>query len=259
MKKRWLNHRWKSLSTAIKRTIKKQSSWITVLGAAVVFAMFVVKDAYRDELRDVANSISEAQRFFVIDASFMSVDKRLQVIQNAVGRSPKSDMKQPVTLDNIDDWMMVTTLEDDQKQIAPRIAGELESIGELLRDIPDQKEDSDHLAQISIELNVEAVDADNLIHKDWGKNATAGKKKEILSLQESVPMRVMSDRSTLADLDKRTKKLYQKAFLDANLERLEREKRLRQATIASYVLYPLGWVIGLLGKLYGDGESSEVE
>lgn len=37
---------------------------------------------------------------------------------------------------------------------------------------------------------------------------------------------------------------------DAEEERAAREARLRICTIISYILYPIGWIIGLVGKLY---------
>ena len=38
---------------------------------------------------------------------------------------------------------------------------------------------------------------------------------------------------------------------DAEKERNLREDRLRTYTITSYILYPIGWLIGLIGKLTG--------
>jgi hypothetical protein len=60
-------------------------------------------------------------------------------------------------------------------------------------------------------------------------------------------------------LERQEGTLHNKVLEVAEMEHIRRERRVRQATLASYILYPLGWTIALLGKLYGDGEGPELE
>jgi hypothetical protein len=255
MKQLWLDRQWgRSFMSTVAATIKTHNRWMTVLGAAIVFAMFVVKDAYRDELKDVANSIAEAQNFFAIEASFVEVDKRLESLQESMRNGQLSTKLKMKEFDTA--YIMLLDLEQKQKEQAPRIGADLANIYNLQKHVPDHEKEKDDEWQLFEELSVEAFDVDALIRET---NSRSDDKKAPSTGVPSREMRIMADLSMLNDFEHRLQKLRTNVLADAESEREICEKRVRQSTIASYILYPLGWVIGLLGKLYGDGEAPELE
>jgi hypothetical protein len=75
----------------LRERIQAHSRWLTVLGAAIVFAMFVVKDAYRESLKEIVYSIQAAETSFQIISGFERVDVRLRMIeqQTLTDQTPK--------------------------------------------------------------------------------------------------------------------------------------------------------------------------
>lgn len=51
--------------------------------------------------------------------------------------------------------------------------------------------------------------------------------------------------------------LQKRVIGEADRERDIKENRVRRATVASYILYPLGLVVSLIGRLYGEDKSDD--
>lgn len=65
MEQLWLDGTWRYGPNAFENFVKKHNNWLTVIGVAIVFVTFVVKDAYRESLRDSVSAIAEAQQSFL--------------------------------------------------------------------------------------------------------------------------------------------------------------------------------------------------
>src|SRR6266446_716517 len=61
----WLDSAWHSPWATTKALIRTHNRWLTVFGAAIVFALFIVKDAYRESAKEMASLLSQAQSTFI--------------------------------------------------------------------------------------------------------------------------------------------------------------------------------------------------
>src|SRR5258708_1043847 len=56
----WLDKKWKP-SWSFRAFVRKHDRWLTIVGAATVFTTFILKDAYRESLKEVVAAISQAE------------------------------------------------------------------------------------------------------------------------------------------------------------------------------------------------------
>src|SRR5215467_6871920 len=59
-KQLWLSKTWRPTIT-MRGLVQTHKSWMTVAAAAIVFATFVIKDAYQESVRDITAELSAAQ------------------------------------------------------------------------------------------------------------------------------------------------------------------------------------------------------
>ena len=245
MKQLWLDSGWKPrLWPTAREFVQTHNRWITVLGAAIVFAMFVIKDAYQEGLKEVVASISTAQNLYEVEHSLTDIDRRIGVLQRRL-----SNIESNVSRSGTNPEPSVTSASnlnwDDVKDaFVTAFAKELKNDCLLLNEIPDHIEEKNTCIEMTKDLLLESA------------NSRASSVN-----QESTEyiMDVFSLTLRFAKREQQEQTLHDKILEAAELERNRRERRVHQATIASYVLYPFGWIIGLLGKLYGDGEGPALE
>jgi len=236
----------------LRERIQAHSKWLTVLGAAIVFAMFVVKDAYRESLKEIVYSIQAAETSFQIISGFTRVDVHLRIIeqQTFVDQTPKELLRlgQMVRkrMNAGDEGAASISNEGVNFQ---KTLGEYETdvknLEHLLSEVPGHQEDRHFLEETEAAIQ-DAYKSEAEDHsKDGQKSGEKGSPRiESAMADES---REATSAEILASLTDAEEHIVQ----DAEKERDLREERLRTYTITSYVLYPIGWLIGLVGKLTG--------
>ncbi len=232
----------------MRERIQAHGNWLAILGAAIVFAMFVVKDAYRESLKEIVYSIQTAETSFQIISGFERVDVRLRKIEQQtftdqtpkelvfLGRMLRKRMKlpDPPSNEEITFQKSLSGYETDVKNLE-----------HLLSEVPGHQEDRHFLeeteAAIQDAYKTEVQDqAGNSV-----KSGTNGAARIASFLADE------SREATSAEILTMLREAEEHIVLDAEKERDLREDRLRRYTIASYILYPIGWLIGLIGKLTG--------
>lgn len=259
MKQLWLDSRWRSSLGSVKGFIRTHNRWITVLGAAIVFAMFVVKDAYLEHLKEIVGSISQAQSLFVTMNSLKEVDQRLAKIEEAVGVGKETNSKtankrkKAKTQEGIDtDDLLQPYFVSIRKELLEEGKVEIENLKRLSEAVPGNK-DREGLEEVEHSLDDERWDSEN------GTKPIEIVPPQMEDMENSFnPMGTLKGEvGQILNISFSLEAVHENLLREAETERSRRERRVHQSTVVSYVLYPLGWIIGLLGKLYGEGEVPE--
>jgi hypothetical protein len=164
--------------------------------------MFIVKDSYRDSLRDIVNSIEDAQNQYQTLDILRRLDRRVAEVEKTVVPGPASQM---------------TGIPFNADTVSAHFA----SLARLVHSIPGHPEDKARFA------DMEGVVASLPKNGNWSALDEAQYDSAILN--------------GIGD---------ERLLRDAEEERAVREARLKICTIVSYILYPIGWIIGVVGKLY---------
>ena len=138
----------------LRERIQAHSRWLTVLGAAIVFAMFVVKDAYRESLKEIVYSIQAAETSFQIISGFERVDVRLRMIeqQTLTDQTPKELVRLGQMLQK---RMNVpgegaSSISNEEVSFQKTLSGyetDVENLEHLLSEVPGHREDRHFLEE----------------------------------------------------------------------------------------------------------------
>jgi hypothetical protein len=217
--------------------LRRHSQDVLLAGAIVVFVTFVVREGVREHLKDLVDSISNAQSTRVSNLTlgilYIQTQSAIDALHglthvpptvNSNGRDQKLSVDP--TVDTVEHKMAVllnqvtlaTTLFDDAKLIASRI-------------------DEDKMSSAQIERLEPAVEH-------------AKKCKEELAIFDSATFDVC-ERSTKLTLE--AVQQLESSILDVAHAAQDRGERwYKRCTWASYFLYALGWSLGVAGKKYDD-------
>jgi len=246
---------------------KPQSRVLVVFGASIVLVTFFVKDAWREQLKDVADALDTAQNQYVIRKDSLSLRLQLDALEVKVdeinARLPGSSGN--VYKAEIFDQRLVLN-----HQLQSEIGLVQDSIEHLLEKSP-SKSDSDKLGllkdrlvsaraalkQVSFLLPRATGQADpdvdagppGFLHQGLGQTQSAAPVTALALIQAFAvyyPLRLV-----VFDLSKDTDALAAEVVNQVLEKKRKSENRYRCATVASYILYPIGWLVGLVGTLLG--------
>lgn len=217
--------------------LRRHSQNVLFAGAIVVFVTFVVREGVREHLKDLVDSISNAQSTRVSNLTVGILYIQTQSVIDALhepthtrtlvnGNSRNRELRVDPTGDSVEHKMTVllnqvtlaTTLFDDAKLIASKIG-----------------EDTMFNAQVErIEPAVEH----------------ASKCKEELAIFDAATFDAC-EKSTKLTLD--AVQQVEGSILDVARAVQDRDERwYKRCTWASYFLYALGWSLGVAGKKYDE-------
>lgn len=235
---------------AVTRFITKHNRLIVFIGALIVFATFIVREALREELKNFVDSIDSAEGVFVVQHENALMAGRLAEVLRFVTAANANILKPPrpgvPTIDLVAEELHY----QDGFDTVQRMADELAAAGRLLKKMPHSREDALALAGFQSQYDVE-VQRFNL-YKPPG-SATSQ-----LELEQAFNV-IVSIENKLWDIEANLAK-FTASFLEKSIEVKERDERYFEiATWWSYGLYVLGWGLGLVGKLYGPKGDGSVE
>src|ERR1700733_3921779 len=243
----------------LRERIQTHSKWLTVVGAAIVFAMFVVKDAYRESLKDIVNSIQAAETSFQIISGFPRVDVRLTTIEQKtlVYQTPKEIVKMGQMLRKGMNAAgeEATSISNEEVTFRKELGAyetDVKNLEHLLREVPGHQEDRRFLEETERAIQ-EAYKSEVQDRPTDGRKSSENSSRIAAALEDE------SREATNAEILASLTEAKEHVIRDAETERDLREDRLRTYTITSYILYPIGWLIGLVGKLTGAPEMGGVD
>jgi len=231
----------KSISPRLKKWIRRNHRTLTLVGAFIVFTTFIVKDAVREQLRDLVDSERATEQAF----------------QASVQRS-----------DTLDAYYRIESKIDS---VRARVFGQ-----DKARDVPGTDEDKlRHMHRLLVQAKMLQPEIESLCKKlpqdGLVRLAREDTKKAIDKAEESYQEAVKALESLVADPQKargvvpairkadNTAEYLVESLVgavglltyDAQQARQNHELRLAICTWASYFLYSLGWGLGLAGRLVG--------
>lgn len=217
----------------IKRNTRK-NTFLTFAGVAIAFGTFLVKDAMREHLKDLSDSINTAEGFYSLKGSGEILS--LQLVELETEMIPLSQQLSKTTADSstLALTRAIVTQADSNVPVA------LQNVEDLLEKLPERND-----FEAAIKTVKKQVDE---AHEEVQKSLKdmADKKEALASV---LPLLHMI-RSLLVGVEITV--LGDAVLTKAKEVRANAERRYVVCTWISYFLYPFGLLLGLIGKLSGN-------
>jgi hypothetical protein len=223
----------------LHRFLKQNERLLSAVGAGLVLLTFVVREAIREDLRDLISSIESAQSIYLVRADSLDVVSRLVALDSRIEEGTEAKIRLGSITDlrrqqDADDWTYI------------RLNSTRANLADLIDRLPKQyrRQYTSRLGQL--DASVKQIDD---LYPAFNNGISSTNPTQA---QEDQAVRLLRNVEQLLD------ETYQKSF---QLERevLRKAQQIRKAketvyswcTWVSYVTYPLGWLIGFLGALAG--------
>lgn len=236
----------------------KLSTIITLIGAGIVLATFVVKDVMNEKLKDVNDSFSTAQTFYFTQTynifgqdDLAYVKQQVDLTLNAVRNSGKDQFAA-----NEQVIRVKAQASDDHLAIMTEY---LQNLAQLVDKIPQEKDNANQVDKLRLECakNVAQLKALKAqmegIFSAINKNPDDAQAITKLTVFVDQSGEISENTSTITD---GAKNLTSKVISDLVGKKQQSERNYSRTSTLSYVLFGLGWVTSLVGQLLGIGSQS---
>jgi hypothetical protein len=245
----------KTADGRVRRFLVAHKRWLSFIGAVVVFATFVSKEVLRDNLKDLVGALENAQTLFELrgDNSLLRTqifDLRVRILDiydKLVTSKPRSDFARDVS----QNLSSIYEVDEELRLVEPTLA----NTAELVSKLPPIAEHTKALGRCREELK-QAREA-SAEAKSTVQNLSASRKflphpppftnDEQGQLVSSVGKAANASRTAWQVVEESTLKIFE----EARQYKEDKERQYKHWTWATYVLYTLGWTLGLVGSLYG--------
>jgi hypothetical protein len=241
----------------IKAFLLRRDKLLTVIGAIIVFSTFLVREAAREHLKEVADSLSATQNAYLLSQNMVNV-VGLEDTSTALEVAAAS-RKLLANIDKI-------PVEDGFRPFLPLIAKMLPLIPRWL-------------GEVAFNLDQLSVLATKLKNHDTLNARLDREQKRIEQLRDyydkmpsMTPAEIMDRKNeeqivkawselepafnTFREFAKEYSALQTDIIREAREEKESAERWYTRCTWASYILYSIGWGLGLVGKIYGVGAAA---
>jgi ABC-type Na+ efflux pump permease subunit len=234
----------------IKRFLRKRDRLLTVIGAIIVFVMFMVREGAREHLKEVADTVAAAESSYALSETIESaVDADVNLEFKEAAKAVIQETNNPAVLFNrraAYARIMAKTL-----PLAPRYLIRLQYSLKELADVADVLKDADglksHVREESRLLKVLEDDYDKLPRMTVEEmHDSKNEEKATEAIQGFITMSGTFMTFTL-NLDP----LHHDVLAEAERQKQQAETWFKWCTWGSYVLYSIGWALGLVGKIFG--------
>jgi cation transport regulator ChaB len=225
--------------------LQRHDRLVTFLAAVLAFTAFLVKEGFREEWKDLVDSVDSAESVFLLRADIHSVDRRLAIHDR--DQKDFGDGGAPTHENLIDTWEVT-------QQWLQYAASSLQSTKGLLDKLDDengQREQLDNLQKQHDALQASAKTLWKTIYDLASEYQNAHKGKQIKLLPLKVKKQIDDDLLAAAGLYDNASTLSQAVYKEAENQREARSKRYKAVKISAYVLYGILAIVGLIGKLSG--------
>jgi hypothetical protein len=243
-----------------KRFLGKHKNWLAVVGAAIVFVTFVVNDVLRDNASGLAASLNRALVLSELRNDTSQILTTAGQTEQLVHALSVAKDAHPSTDENAA-WV---------RQGSQGTALELASIQELAQKaLPDDSTLSEELQLVAKQIDVDeqiqtalldvAANPNHLSSAQFATQLTTLFERRPKDPDEFTPI---PDSQTIPQPGGGTVKIplfgYQrlqydtlKLFVIVRGKEERDEHRAKDWKYISFILYPVGWIIGAVGKLFG--------
>jgi hypothetical protein len=227
----------------LQRFVTRNEAGLVILGAFLVFLGFVVKEKYQQKNKDLVSALEEASTTFAVRNGFHAVDLQLRAIranQQEYGEVASLDRRHPPT---IEEEQRLIMLEGQALSVHQAALSSASDLCERLPNIPDslarERQSATNTVK-DLEVRHKRHEASLEQIKKDGKGKPDEKSLDSLDLMVNAVNigAAMSIDSFTESARNEARYAQSMAEIDADL-----------ATQGSYVLWGLGWSLGLIGKL----------
>jgi hypothetical protein len=254
-----------------RRTVRKV---ISLAGAVIIFATFVAKDMRRDKLKDLIDSIEYAENGYLLRMGQRQTYSEILRIENAFAefrKHPTSPFVAPVGREDVfspsvkgpsdsevseggkidyaqkRNLRVEETSNDELLDNLIGLANRLPEAGEHRKNLADLDQDRHQYYEQSYawEFELSRQELEPILQSKGGNLALNDEIYLVLAHQEQI-----------------TEKLYGIATAilpEAAKERQKAEHAYEKWTRFTYILYGVGFILGMIGILMGDEENSAIE
>jgi hypothetical protein len=221
---------------------------LVFVGASIVLSTYVIREGWREDLKDLIDSIGYAQSVFEIrddshnrTLQFTGMEQKIDILEQRIVYKTQD----PFNLGAIQGMLMTF------REIQDDIAISLDNTSRLLDSLPSRGDDKRSLQTLEDRLkegraslyNLGVVTArasakvgPDLLPDDDTRRQIYQATTEVQSINNDLWTR---NHALTSEVLQRAKDLHQK-----------KETEFRYATWVSYALYSIGWILGLVGNLY---------
>jgi hypothetical protein len=245
-------------------TRKHLKKVLSTVGATVLLGTFLAKETRKDQLKELIDSIDTAETSYI-----MRVENRRTFAELTRFEQSFNKFKQNPTKPQHDDfgggsgdssWPAQGEIDNDVFKSVVEDWGEneqvLDNVNRLAAKLPQSSaldliaiRDEDN--KVSSELATLAVETGNF-ERNPGMSS-----KERSANADTLNKRIYAAAGAMEPIDSGTKKISQKILDMAEAERQSDEHKYKIWSVGFYVLYFLGWSIGVAGILLGDDEKDD--
>jgi hypothetical protein len=230
--------------SSFRNYVSRHSRLLIFVGALIVFVTFLVKEGLRERLKDLVDSIDTAQSVFVAERENQQMSQRLAEIyrisvvsyDNMHNPAPQPGEAYPITIATI---MSHYQGAYDAEQ---RLESELNAVDRLLEKMPTDQNREKKLNDVQTQFK--AVQKNDEGFRNTPSPHSTSELKENLNSAVSLEHQAWDTETAIQNLSLSILK-------DSGEVKKRDETYFKIATWGSYLLYCLGWGLGLIGKLFG--------
>lgn len=248
-------------SSAVRSLFRKHNRLLTFVGALVVFITFIVKEGLQEHLKSVNDSLTFGNNIFTLKQDNARTRTEINTLQLAI-KNIREFQNSNKPYDPYTSALAVILENNVAGQTLRRVLDSLSTIRQMADLVPD----ASNLRKQSVELGA-------LCSQLLAREAELGQTALNMTAyfienrnKEKLPGDVQLAAMNVGTLSLQAVALEQKAddlatrVLAASKAYLERtETAYSRYSYLSYVLYTLGWGLGLAGRLYGGNAGDLME
>jgi hypothetical protein len=230
----------------------------SIVGVGIVLATFVVKDAVREDLKDFVDDLDSASGVFAIRGDFNMIAFQLRVIEQKVDHVEQltaNPTKDPFTLLAVNQQAMIIREWLDAAEIT------IDNVARLSERLSAERTEfyARSLATIRGQVKVARVAfrAAGVVAATAASRGNPDGTPALLDRTEIFRANTDAQNKTTT-LVNATETISKAIREEAEALKLQKEQRYKTLTIVSYVLFGIGWILALIGRLIGDESISGI-
>jgi hypothetical protein len=234
--------------SSLRTWLRDHDRLMTILGALIIFATFLLRDWYAESLKDIKDSVDTAQATFVLQRENRTIQERLSWIFSLTSVTYTNVL----TVPRPNPGKITLVAEEVQYQFTfdsiNRMRDQLDALDRLFAHVPHSRGDDQKLT--SLRSRYIAL---SLQYRSYIQPGSSTPQPELESAFNTIVQLKLTALSIENDLDN-----FSSAFLAYGQTVLAKdEASLDKARRWSHALYALGWSLALFGKLFGDSRRDD--
>lgn len=243
----------------MKTKSKKLSVVVSLVGAGIVLATFVVKDVMNERLKDINDSLSSAEGFYLSQTYNLFVQDDLSYIKQEVDETKVAISSNGQPAIDVNQQMIAVRAQasDDHVNV---VIEYIRNLAQLIEKLPQEQDKSkqvgallDQSSRDSAEikaLQAEITPLFAILRQNPKDPKAIGQLKDFVAKTAKIPNDTQS-------MIAKTTTLTGAVVSDLRAKKKVSERDYDVTTILSYILFGLGWLTGLAGQLLGTAAPAE--